>query len=161
MPQSSALAALRAPEPYVDPHPVLTQTIAALKPFQMYVEVRSETCGAESWMGRDELCAPESAPLSDLIERFTAKGFAPNKKAASASLLLRIGWVGGFQIASYLVCRRVPYLRDYALHFGAHTGLNGLLVKEARFVGEGGCGPSLPNGCLRIRNRFANICCKA
>jgi hypothetical protein len=137
--QSSAIAARQAPEQRVDPHPVLAHTIAALKPFQMYVELCSETDGAESWMGRDELCAPESAPLSDLIARFSAKGFAPNKKAASASLLLRIGWAGGFQIASYLVCRRVPYLHDYdyALRFGAHTGLNGLLVKEASFVGEG------------------------
>ena len=106
-------------------------------------------------MGPRDLCSPESAPLSDLIERFTAKGFAPNKKAASASLLLRIGWAGGFQIASYLACRRVPYLRDYALHFGAHTGLNGLWVKEAQFIGEGECAPTregMPDAdtkCLR------------
>jgi hypothetical protein len=136
MPQSAAIAALGASELRADPHSVLTQTIAALKPFQMYVELCSETDGAESWIGRDALCSPESAPLSGLIERFTAKGFAPNKKAASASLLLRIGWAAGFQIASYLVCRRVSYLRDYALRFGAHTGLNGLLVKDARVVEE-------------------------
>jgi len=137
MPQSAAITALRAPERHADPHAVLTQTIAALKPFQMYVDICSETDSAESWIGRDELYMPDSAPLSDLIARFTAKGFAPNKRAASASLLLRIGWAGGLQIASYLVCRRVPYLRDYALRFGAHTGLNGLFVKEARFVEQG------------------------
>ena len=141
MPQSAAITALRAPEPHVDPPSVLSQTIAALKPFQMYVELCSETDGAESWIERDALCSPDAAPLNDLIARFSAKGFAPNKKAASASLLLRIGWAGGFQIASYLVCRRVPYLSDYALRFGAHTGLNGLLVKEAHFVEEGDARP--------------------
>ena len=64
MPQSAAIAALRAPESHADPHPVLAQTIAALKPFQMYVDVCSETDGAESWMEREKLCVPESGPLS-------------------------------------------------------------------------------------------------
>ena len=136
MPQSSAISVLDAPQA-LDPHPVLSRTLSALKPFQIYVEVRSEPGDIESWMGPDELCSPDRMPLKSLIERFTAKGFAPNRKAASASLLLRIGWAGGFQIASYLACRRVPYLRDYALHFGAHTGLNGVWVREAQFVGEG------------------------
>ena len=138
MPQSAAIAP-RAPEPHADPHSVLTQTIAALKPFQMYVDVCSETAGAELWMERDALCWPDSALLDELIARFTARGFAPNKKAASASLLLRIGWASGFQIASYLVCPRVPYLSDYALRFG-DTGIERTAGERSAFRGGGRSG---------------------
>jgi hypothetical protein len=58
-----------------------------------------------------------------LLHAFKRQGIAPNRKAASASL--RLGWAGGFAIGGYLICRRVPTLRDEGDHrdrAGRRTG---------------------------------------
>ena len=71
MSQSSATAALHTPRPSTDRHPVLTHTLAALKPFQLYVAFRAEPDGIETWMGPDDLASPVSGPLKELTGRFT------------------------------------------------------------------------------------------
>jgi hypothetical protein len=112
---------------------VLGDTLNAVKRFQLYVDVVAETTAQEGWIDRADLAAPRSGALTELMQRFQSHGFAPNKKAASASLLLRIGWAGGFAIASYMACRRVPYLHDYALHFAPNTLLRAVWVRDAHF----------------------------
>jgi hypothetical protein len=74
--------------------------------------------------------------LVALLERFKASGVASNRRAASASLLLRYGWGAGFAIAAYLARARVPFLRDYAMLFSPMTLLKALWVRDAQFVGR-------------------------
>ena len=67
------------------------------------------------------MIAPDRDPLAALLERFRLRGFAPIRKAAAGSLLLRFGWAGGFAIAAYLARARVPFVHDYALDFAPTT----------------------------------------
>jgi hypothetical protein len=81
------------------------------------------------------LASPQGEALTRLLYAFKQQGIAPNRKAASASLLLRLGWACGFAIGAYLICRRVPTLRDYAVSFSPTMLLQSIWVREARFVG--------------------------
>jgi hypothetical protein len=95
----------------------------------------------ERWIGRDALCDPDAGPLADLNARFAAAGFGANRKAVSASLLLRFGWAAGFTIGAWLVRGAVVRIDDYALSFSASTLVEGLWVRDATIVatrsGEG------------------------
>ena len=73
--------------------------------------------------------------LSTLLRRFKSAGFAFNRRAASASLMLRYGWASGFTIAAYLTRVRVPFLRDFAMYFSPGALLKSLWVRDAQFVG--------------------------
>jgi hypothetical protein len=88
-----------------------------------------------SWFDADALASPQGEALANLFDAFKRQGIAPNRKAASASLLLRLGWAGGFAIGAYLLCRRVPTLHDYAVSFSPTMLLQSMWVRDARFVG--------------------------
>ena len=87
------------------------------------------------WLDGTALVSPDSDPLATLLRRFKSSGFAFNRRAASASLLLRYGWGAGFIIAAYLTRARVPVLRDFAMFFSSGTLLKGLWVRDAEFFG--------------------------
>jgi hypothetical protein len=116
--------------------PILAETLASIRGLQLYCDVSAQPPQEGEWVTGADLASPASAPLSALMGRFQSHGFAPNKKAASASLLLRVGWAGGFAIASYLACRRVPYLGDYAMNFSPNTLLRAVWVQDAYFEGQ-------------------------
>jgi hypothetical protein len=115
--------------------PVLADTLRAIKGLQLFIEPTSEPTDDAQWLDIPALTSPERGPLTELLERFKTHGFAPTKRAAAGSLLLRFGWAGGLAIAAYLTRARVPFVRDYALHFVPTTLLRGFWIREARFVG--------------------------
>jgi hypothetical protein len=115
--------------------PILTDTIAKLSVFDLHLRVVSRPTVQPDWFDACALASPQGEALAHLLQAFKRQGVAPNRKAASASLLLRLGWAGGFAIGAYLACRRVPMLRDYAVSFSSTTLLQSLWVRDALFSG--------------------------
>jgi hypothetical protein len=115
--------------------PVLADTIAKLSAFNLYLRVCCRPFERISWVDTGALALPQGEALTNLLHAFKRQGIAPNRKAASASLLLRLGWAGGFAIGAYLICRRVPSLRDYAVSFSPTMLLRSIWVRDARFIG--------------------------
>jgi hypothetical protein len=115
--------------------PTLADTIAKLSALNLHLMVCCRPLERPSWFDADALASPQSEALTYLLHAFKQQGIAPNRKAASASLLLRLGWAGGFAIGAYLICRRVPTLRDYAVSFSPTMLLQSIWVRDARFVG--------------------------
>jgi hypothetical protein len=115
--------------------PVLDDTLLALKDFELHAEAFSEPPAGLEWIDNAALIAPDREPLAGLLRRFKSSGFGFNRRAASASLMLRYGWAGGVLIAAYLARRRVPVLHDYALFFSAGTLLKGIWLRDAQFIG--------------------------
>jgi len=116
--------------------PVLADTLLALRELELHIEVVSQPPDPTGWLDAAALTEPDGLPLLALLQRFKSAGFAFNRRAASASLMLRCGWASGFAIAAYLTRARVPYLRDFALHFSPSALLKSLWVREAQFVGR-------------------------
>jgi hypothetical protein len=111
--------------------PVLADTIAKLSAFNLHLRVCCRPLERRSWVDAGALASPQGEVLTDLLHAFRRQGIAPNQKAASASLLLRLGWAGGFAIGAYLVCQRVPTLRDYAVSFSPTMLLRSIWVRDA------------------------------
>ena len=116
--------------------PVLADTLLALRGLELHIEVLSQPPDPTGWLDAAALAEPDGLPLSALMHRFKSAGFAYNRRAASASLMLRCGWASGFAIAAYLTRARVPFLRDFALHFSPSALLRGLWVRDVQFVGR-------------------------
>jgi hypothetical protein len=114
---------------------ILSDTIAKLSVFNLYVRVVAEPTAQSDWLDSAALALPQDGALAHLLHVFERQGIAPNRKAASGSLLLRLGWAGGFAIGAYLSCRRVPTLRAYAVSFSPETLLQSIWVRDAVFVG--------------------------
>lgn len=115
--------------------PVLADTLAKLAAFTLHLNVVSATAAECDGLDADVLASPPTGALANVLRAFERQGIAANRKAASASLLLRIGWAGGFAIGAYLVCRRVPTLRDYTVCFSPQSLLHALKIRAATFVG--------------------------
>ena len=118
------------------PAPVLADTLLAVSGLELNIALSSQPPDATGWLDAAALAEPDSLPLLALLQRFKSAGFAFNRRAASASLMLRYGWASGFAIGSYLTRARVPFLRDFALYFSPATLLKGLWIREAQFVGR-------------------------
>jgi hypothetical protein len=116
--------------------PVLADTLLALRGLELHIEVVSHPPDPTGWLEAVALAEPDGLPLSALLQRFKSAGFAFNRRAASASLMLRCGWASGFAIAAYLTRARVPFVGDYALYFSISALLKGLWIREAQFVGR-------------------------
>jgi hypothetical protein len=116
--------------------PVLADTLLALRALELHIEVVSHPPDETGWIDAAALADPDGLPLSTLLQRFKSAGFAFNRRAASASLMLRCGWASGFVIAAYLTRARVPNLRDFALYFSPSALVKGLWIREAQFVGR-------------------------
>jgi hypothetical protein len=116
--------------------PVLAETLYRCRQFQLYLEVLSSPSPPSGWIDALALSGCCSAELESLQRSFKLHGLAPNKKAGSASLLLRFGWAGGFAITAYLACGRVPVLRNYAIQFTSTMLFRGLWVGSAGFIGK-------------------------
>lgn len=114
--------------------PILADTIAKLSAFNLHLRVVSRPLERSSWFDADALASPQGEALTRLLQAFGRRGIAPNRKAASASLLLRLGWAGGFAIGAYLICGRVPTLRDYAVSFSPTMLLQSIWVRDALFI---------------------------
>ncbi len=115
--------------------PILADTMAKLSAFDLYLRVVSRSTKRFDWFDAETLASPQGDALTRLLHAFNRQGIAPNRKAASASLLLRLGWAGGFAIGAYLICRRVPTVRDYAVSFSPTMLLQSIWIREALFVG--------------------------
>jgi hypothetical protein len=115
--------------------PILADTITKLSALSLHLRVCARPRERSSWFDADALASPHGEALTHLLHAFKRQGIAPNQKAASASLLLRLGWAGGFAIGAYLICRRVPTLVDYAVSFSPTMLLRSIWVRDARFVG--------------------------
>jgi hypothetical protein len=115
--------------------PVFANTLRALRGLELHIEVFSQPPDPTGWLDAAALANPDGLPLSALLHSFKSAGFAFNKRAASASLMLRCGWASGFAIAAYLTRARVPFLRDFALYFSPSALLKSLWVRDSHFVG--------------------------
>lgn len=122
-------------EAAASPWPVLADTIATLSGFNLHLRVVSSSAAQSGWFEPDMLASPEDGALAHLLQAFKEQGVGPNRKAASASLLLRLGWAGGFAIGAYLACRRVPVMGAYAVSFSPALLLQSVWVRDALFVG--------------------------
>ena len=111
--------------------------MAKLSAFDLHLKVVSRPAERLDWFDAEALASPQGEALGRLLQAFKRQGIAPNRKAASASLLLRLGWAGGFAIGAYLACRRVPTLRDYAVSFSPTMLLQSIWIRDALFVGVG------------------------
>jgi hypothetical protein len=114
--------------------PVLADALDLFRRFELYLDVVDDSEGS-GWIDATALANPSSVELQTLQRRFKAHGVAPNRKAGSASLLLRFGWVAGFPIATYLTQGRVPIIRDYSILFSPGMLLEKLWVRSVRFIG--------------------------
>ena len=90
----------------------------------------------DGWISANDLTTPETGALADFIERLADAGFAANRRAAAASLLLRHGWAAGPIIAAYLAERRTLRIHDFALRFSASTLVEGIWIRQADSVIE-------------------------
>lgn len=124
MPQTAALELAR------EPSELLAAALRPVRDLQLYVQVEDETADG-GWIADADLLDPLSPASQALIERFGPYGFAANKKAAAASLLLRFGWASGPAIALFLLDRRILRVRSYALRFSASSLLQGLSIRSA------------------------------
>ncbi|HWK40786.1 MAG TPA: (2Fe-2S)-binding protein [Croceibacterium sp.] len=86
----------------------------------------------EGWISGDDLCNPEAGPSADLHARFIAGGFACNRRASAASLLLRYGWAAGWQIAAWLERGVILHADRFAVKFSQSTLMEAVWVQEAR-----------------------------
>ena len=114
---------------------VLADTVATLSTFELHMSVVSASTTQSRWFDDRALASPRRGALADLLQAFEAQGIGPNRKAASASLLLRLGWAGGFAIAAYLARRRVPTISAYAVCFSEMLLLQSIWVRDVGFVG--------------------------
>jgi hypothetical protein len=121
--------------------PVLADTLLALRGLELHIEVFSHPPEPTGWLDATALVEPDSLPLSALLQRFKSAGFGFNRRAASASLMLRCGWASGFAIAAYLIRARVPFLRDFRFVFFLQRSFEGPLDPRSAVRGPGG-GPS-------------------
>jgi hypothetical protein len=119
----------------ISPSPILADTLAKLSVFNLHLTTVSGPTEEAEWLDADALALPQDGALAHLLYAFKKRGVAPNPKAASASLLLRLGWAGGFAIGAYLACRRVPMLRAYAVSFSPSSLLQSIWVRDAAFFG--------------------------
>jgi hypothetical protein len=136
MTQPELDAHARTTAPAYAMRPVLADTLLALRGLELHIEVLSHPTDPTGWLDAAALAEPDGQPLSTLMQRFKSAGFAFNRRAASASLMLRCGWASGFAVAAYLTRARVPFLRDFALHFSSTALLKSLWVRDAQFVGR-------------------------
>lgn len=109
--------------------------LAALReraaPLTGALRLETDPADRDGWIGRDMLTDPETGPFAELHARFVTGGFACNKRAAAASLLLRYGWAAGFQIASWLDSGHVVRLDQFAIKFSASTLVEGVWIERA------------------------------
>jgi hypothetical protein len=126
---------------------ICAQTLKQLAGLQLHLQVSTdrqeeseETARSGRCLSAADLLAPDRPPLATLLARFAALGPATNRRVASASFLLRFGWAGGFAIASYLACDRVPVLDDYAVLFAPSSLLQTLWIRDVTFHAK----PQLP-----------------
>jgi hypothetical protein len=136
MTQPELDAHAHAASPAMRLQPVLADTLLALRALELHIEVVSHPPDPTGWLDATALLEPDCLPLSAVLQRFKSAGFAVNRRAASASLMLRCGWASGFAIAAYLTRARVPFLRDFALYFSPTALLKGLWIRDAQFVGR-------------------------
>jgi hypothetical protein len=117
---------------------VLVETLHRFRQFRLYLEVLWSPSRPSGWIDASALSNFRSLTLESLQQSFKRRGLAPNKKAGSASLLLRFGWAAGFAITAYLACGRVAVLRNYAIQFTPTMLLKGLWVGSVGFIGRVG-----------------------
>ena len=120
--------------------PVLADTLYRFRQFKLNLEVFSSPLPSPSsgWIDALALSSSRSEELESLQQSFWLCGLAPNKRAGSASLMLRFGWAAGFAIAAYLACARVVVLRNYAIQFTPTMLLRALWIGSAGFIGRRG-----------------------
>jgi hypothetical protein len=117
------------------PPPIPADTIAALRPFSLPPGVVSLPTPQSDCLDEAASRSPKGGALARLLHAFKAQGIGPNRKAASASLLLRIRGAGGFAVGADLSCRRVPMPHAYAVSFSPTLPLQVICVRDVRFTG--------------------------
>lgn len=92
--------------------------------------VCSEAGDREGWIDHRALRDPESPALRELIACLAAAGFGANRRAVSASVMLRLGWAAGPVVAAYLAEGRVLRVGRYALKFSQQSLVKAICIGE-------------------------------
>lgn len=83
------------------------------------------------WIEEIDLAFPDRPPVSRLLEALQRDGFGGNRRALSASILLRYGWSSGFLIGLWLATGNVAAGARLALCFSSNSVLTDVAVKDA------------------------------
>jgi hypothetical protein len=119
--------------------PLLADSLHAIKGFDLKIAFRAEPHDPHSpWCQAVDLAAPSHPHLAAMLAGYNATARSASARVAASVLMLRFGWIGGFAIAPYLACHRVPMLRDYGLFFPPSPGPGPrvLWIKDAAFIGR-------------------------
>ena len=110
---------------------------AAAAPLTGALRIEIDPADKDGWIDRAALADADEGPLADLNARFVAAGFGANRRAVSASLLLRYGWAAGFIVATWLARREVIRIDDFALKFSSMTLVEALWARDVTIVQSG------------------------
>lgn len=86
------------------------------------------------WLAEAQLVRLEDGPQVRLLEALAQGGFGGNRRALSASILLRYGWSSGFLVGAYLLSRRVYEGADLVLRFTPNAVLVEVAVRGAASI---------------------------
>jgi hypothetical protein len=91
------------------------------------------------WIDEFDLAFPERQPMTKLFEALSEGGFGGNRRALSASIMLRYGWSSGFLIGLWLTQGAVAAGARLSLRFSSNAVLMEIAVRDcARVFGADG-----------------------
>lgn len=94
------------------------------------LHVCNEIGDRNGWINNMALRNPNHSALSPLVSCLAAMGFGANRRAISASIMLRLGWAAGPVIAAYLSEGRVLRIGRYALKFSQKSMVRAICINE-------------------------------
>lgn len=86
------------------------------------------------WIEEYDLAFPDRPPVSKLFAALTTDGFGGNKRALSASVMLRYGWSSGFLIGTWLTTGAVASGTRMLLRFSPNAVLMEIAVTDCARV---------------------------
>jgi hypothetical protein len=119
---------------------VITEDVARLNELAAFLRYRSGDPLSQraergaGWVSEADMAKLEEGPQAGLLAALERDGFGGNRRALSASILLRYGWSSGFLIGAYLVSHRVYEGADIALRFSQNSVLMEVAVRAAASV---------------------------
>lgn len=82
------------------------------------------------WINEADLAAVDAPAQQRLLRALSHEGFGGNRRAVSASILLRYGWSSGYLIGLWLTRGQVAIRPALALRFTSNTVLSEIAVKS-------------------------------
>lgn len=119
---------------------VVGETVERLNALGAYLRYQSgDPTGGKrlplsGWIDEWDLAFPDRAPLSGLFAALARDGFGGNKRALSASILLRYGWSSGFHVGLWLTTGCVAAGVQMKLRFSSNAVLTEIAIRDCARV---------------------------